>query len=590
MLVALLSTFAMGLAIAGVILGFQRPPASTLGVAILPAVMLPYALVLWWSFRRQAARAAAMAFGSALVAFLSLILYAGVLTLFLGFAMGNKDQIYLTLLLDAFVLVQLPLGAAALLSWRRVPAAERPKGCWLVGLGLPVLVAAGVAAAFIGTRAGLESRTETIYRNEQAARDAMAAASACLKKHAEKQGGYPLTLDALVADGCLDAGLAAGRLPAHRLCYSPGVPDDGGRIRLFGLCAEVVAEDYLKRAWRTYVADETGNMRQVEPREGMTRGPSCGEAWEDKFIERVRYCVVDHAARFPQKGYPATLDAVGVQPGTGCLAPSLLSDVRVERGGATASLGRQRVAYRALPADAQGRIAAFEIHGEQEVGGRWTVQVMTDERGEWHAAEGRPASRDDPSSGKLDTRLAAVETERKAAREEAMRRCVSGDVRLCRTLGDDNYDAGRDSEAFAAWRQGCALGDGVSCLLTRREEDFPLFSLALGLGRDCAGKEENACEWREKLGRDHLACQHGEAAGCSGLAVRLGRRGETYHANKLWEKGCAGGHRESCYLLKARDFEYKGALQLRDLCDAGRRDACGEFERRMAEFLAAGSR
>ncbi len=590
MLVALLSTLAMGLALAGVILGFQRPPASTLGVAILPAVMLPYALVLWWTVRRQTARAAALAFGSALVAFLSLVLYAGVFTLFLGFAMGNKDQIYFALLLDAFVLVQLPLAATALRSWRRVPVGERPRGSWLVGLGLPALVAAGVSAAFIGTQARQASRTETIYRNEQSAREAMQAVAACLKRHADSRGGYPDTLETLVAEGCLDPAVAEGRLAAHRLRYSPGAPDAAGRIRLYGLCAEVQAGDFLERAWRTYVTDERGEMLQFEPREGMPRGPTCGEAWEGRLIDRVRYCVVEHAGRFPLKGYPSTLDALGVQPGTGCLAPSLLSDVRVERGGAVASLGRQRVAYRAGPADAQGRIAAFEIHGEHELGGRWKVQVMTDERGEWHAAEGRPASREDPASDKLETRLAAIEAERKEVREEEMRRCEAGNARRCRALGEASYDAKRDSEAFSAWQQGCAHGDGVSCLLTRREEDFTLFSLALGLGRDCTGKEENACEWREKLGRDHLACQRGEAAGCSGLAVRLGRRGETYHANKLWEKGCAGGHRESCYLLKARDFEYKGALQLKDLCDAGRRDACGEFERRMAEFLSADSR
>lgn len=587
MMIVFLSLLSLALALAGVILGFRKPPVSMLGAAILPAVMLPYALVLWWSFRRQAARAGALACGTALVAFLSLALFAGVFTLFLGFTMGNQDQIYFVLFLDAFVLVQLPLGFAGWRAWRRAPVAERPGGCWKLGLGLPLLIAAGITAAFVGTKASLENRTETIYRNEQAARDAMAAASDCLKKHAERQGGYPPSLGALVTDGCLDAGLATGRLPAHRLRYSPGVPDAGGHIRLYGLCAEIVAEDHMKRAWRTYVADETGNMRQYEPREGMTRGPTCGEAWEDRLIERVRYCVVDHAARFPEKGYPATLDAVGVHPGTACLAPSAYSDLHVERDGAAVGMKERRVAYRAGAADAQGRITGFEIHGEQLIGGRWTVQVMVDERGEWHSAEGRPATRADPASAQLEARLAAVEAERAAARDGEMRACEAGDARRCRALGGASYDAKRDSEAFAAWRQGCMHGDGVSCLLARREQDFRLFSLALDLGRDCAARAAGACERLEKFGRDHLACQRGEPAGCSGLAIRLGRRGETFDANKLWEKGCAAGHRESCYLLKARDFEYKGALELKDLCDDGRRDACGEFERRMAAFLAA---
>ncbi len=55
-----------------------------MGAAVLLAVELPYALVLWWSLRRQTARAAALAFGAALVAILSLALFAGVFTLFLA--------------------------------------------------------------------------------------------------------------------------------------------------------------------------------------------------------------------------------------------------------------------------------------------------------------------------------------------------------------------------------------------------------------------------------------------------------------------------------------------------------------------------
>ena len=145
MMIVSLSILAMALAFAGVIIGFRQPPASTFGAAILPAVWLPYALVLWWSYRRQAARAAALAGGTALVAFLSLALFAGVLTLLLGLAMGNQDQVNFVLLLDAFVLLQLPLAVAGWRAWRRVPAAERPGGCWTVGLGLPLLVAAGVA-------------------------------------------------------------------------------------------------------------------------------------------------------------------------------------------------------------------------------------------------------------------------------------------------------------------------------------------------------------------------------------------------------------------------------------------------------------
>lgn len=258
--------------------------------------------------------------------------------------------------------------------------------------------------------------------------------------------------------------MAAGRLPAHRLRYAPGVPGADDRILLYGLCAEIVPEDFKERAWRSDVAYETGPIRRYEPRESMTRGQTCGQAWEGQLVERVKYCVVDHAGRFPQKGHPASLDAVGAHPGTACLTSADSGDVRVE-----------------------------------------------------------------------------------------LRRCEAGDARRCRSLGSASYDAKRDGEAFAAWRQGCAHGDRMSCVLARREEDFPLLVLALGLGRDCAERQEEACARLEGLGRGHLSCQ----------------RGERQHANRLWERGCAAGHRESCYWLKARDFEYKGALQLKDGCDDG---------------------
>lgn len=583
MMMIALTLVAMTLAAAGVISGFSRQPFSEAGAAVLSVVVLPYALVLWWSLRGQIARASAMAFGAALIAFIGLILFAGLFTLFLGFAMGNQDQINFALLLDAFVLVQVPLGIVAWRAYRGVPAAERPRGCWIVGFGLPLLVAGGIVAAYNGVKFGMEDRLQTIYRNEQAAREAMDAAAACLKRHAERDGGYPADFGALgsAGDRCLDDRLIAGDLPSHRLRYSPGMPDANGRSVLYGLCAEVTG--FKATAWRTYVTDETGQMQQFEPR---TRGPTCGEAWGgDKLVEHVKYCAVAYAARFPQRGYPATLDLIGVHPGTGCLAPSDLAKLHFEGDGLVAS-GEQQARYQAGGADAQGRISTFEIQGEQLLAGRWRVKVMIDEVGRWHAAEGRDPTRNDPPPAEFEKTLQAREVEREAARAAGKLRCEAGDARLCRDLGGTSYDAQHDTEAFALWQTGCDKGDGVSCLLTMNQSDFRLFYLANTLRNDCLREEAGVCGQLEKLGRDHLACQRGDQAGCSWLAIRLGQRGETFHANKIWEKACATGHRESCYLLKARDFEYKGAMQLKDLCDEGRRDACSEFEQRMVEFLA----
>lgn len=590
-MIVILALLSIALAGAGVAVGFSRQPASWIGPAIVVAVALPYALIVWWSFRRQLARASALAFGSAAVAFLSLILFAGLLTLFLGFAMGNKDQIYFALLLDAFVLTQLPLGVVAWRAWRRLPASDRPKGCWTIGIGLPMAIAAGILAIYNGVKFGTQSRVETIQRNEQAAREAMDAGVACLKRYAERNAGYPADFRVLgsTGDRCLDDKWIAGELPSHRMHYSPGLPNAEGHILIYGLCAEAL--DFGKAAWRTYVADETARMVQYEPREGMTHGASCGEAWGgiasgDTLAPRVKYCAVDYAARFPDKGYPPTLDALGNAPGTACLAPSPLANLQIE-GGIVVSSHTEQVRYRAGAADGHGRITSFEIHGEQLLAGRWRVKAMLDEAGRWHAAEGRDPTRDDPAPEAFEETLKVREVQQEAARAIDKQRCEAGAAKVCRELGGDRYGARHDGEAQALWQIGCDKGDGVSCLLALKPSDFRLFSLAYTLRDDCLRADAGACERLEKLGRDHLACRRGDQAGCSWLAIRLGQRGETFTANKIWEQGCHVGHRESCYLLKARDFEYKRALQLKDSCASGRSDACREFEQRMMAFLGA---
>jgi hypothetical protein len=587
--IGLLALLSIALAVARVASGLSQPPLAGLGAAALAGVALPYGLVLWWSLRGQSARASALAFGSALVAILSLALFAGLFTLFLGFAMGNRDQIRFAWLLDAFVLVQVPLAVLAWRGYRRVPAQERPKGCWTLGLGLPLAIALALVALFNRVRFSLEDRRETIQRNEQAARDAMAAAAACLRRRFERTGSFPPDLVSLgpAGDGCLEDRRAAGDLPSHRLHYSAGVPDAQGHRVLYSLCAEVTG--FRRTGWRTYVTDETGPMRQYEPRPDMTRGPTCGEAWDGAWGEglalRVKHCAVEYAARFPDRGYPPTLDALRPAPGTGCLAPSVLADLRLT-GGQTVVWGERQVRYRAGAADAPGPIAAFEVQAEVLWDGRWTLRLMVEETGRRHAAEGRDATRVDPAPEDLGRDLQARDLERAAAWAAERRRCEAGEAALCRDLGGAGFDAGRDGEAQALWQRGCDQGDGVSCLLTLRQTDYPLFSLANTLRHDCLSQVAGACAKMERAGRDHLACRRGDWGACSWLAARLGQRGQTFDANRIWERGCGAGHRESCFLLGARDFDCKEALELKDLCDQGRGASCEEFDRRMAAFLA----
>lgn len=581
-LVPVLSLMAMLVAVLGVATGFRRPPVTELGLLILVPVLAPYAAILWLSARGQTARACSLAAGTAVFAFLFLALFAGVSTLFLGFAMGNWDQIAFVLLLDAFVLVQIPLGIAAWRARRGLPPEQRAPVGWGFGLGFPLAAAIGAAALFVGFKQHDENRVNRVLQNESAAREALERIAACLQ--ARRDQGFPTSLDGLVRDGCIDAATAAGALPGHRLAYLPGLPDAGGRIRVYGLCAELVP--VRTTGWRTYVADEAGAGPYLHPREGQVEPVSCAQAWQEDLLRRVKQCALDHAVGHPDRGYPASLDDLRAGQGTGCLVPAAGERLSVADA-ARVILGDRSADYRPGDRDASGRVAAFEIRGEALLGER-RVNVMLDETGAVHAAEGRPATRGDAAPPELERRFQARKAEREQARARDLARCEAGEARLCRELGDSGLRDDRMGEADRAWTLGCEKGDGVSCLLAERNRRHEIFLSARILAMDCADGKPEPCRWLERMGQAHLACEKGDPAACPRVALRLGRRGEHDRANEIWGKACAAGNRESCYLLRVRDFEYKAAMELKDLCDDGKREACAEFTQQQEAFLAEG--
>jgi hypothetical protein len=200
-LVVAFSLIAIAIAVAGAgaFLGFVRPTTLPLRIPVLVVFGLPYAAILALFFsRRLRGYAFTLAAGSAAVAILTLGLYATVVFLFIGFAMGNKDQLALALALPAYVLAQVPLGLAALAAWWKLPAVERPTRAWTIGVALPVVY----AALGFGSYHWYEYQNKVMLRqaaaNDSAAAVAIKRAVECLASHREAHGGsFPGSFDAL---------------------------------------------------------------------------------------------------------------------------------------------------------------------------------------------------------------------------------------------------------------------------------------------------------------------------------------------------------------------------------------------------------
>jgi hypothetical protein len=577
-LVMALSFAAMLVAFAGLAIGIPKGLASEALLPVMLAAAVPYALILVFAFTGARHRAYALAIGAASVAFICLILFAAVFTIFLGFAMGNKDQIAFVLLLDVFVVIQLPLGVAAWKARRALASQVRSRGDWGIGWALPLVVAASVAAWITGVQDHSAKRINSIYRNEDAARQALERVSACLKLRAANDAGFPASLDAVGPGGtkCLDAGTAAGKLGGHRLSYWAGAPDASGKVRLYSLCAE--ATDYRQSAWRTYVSDESSAALFLEPHEAMRDPYTCSQAWMRDPVRRVKHCLVAYASR--HGGYPRALDEVGSGT-TGCLAPSPLESTRISPAGFHAS--DTVVGYRPGTPDAQGRITAFELHGPGFVPPH-RFNVMIDETGATYAAKGRDAARGDPAPAAFAIQLEGQQATAMQERERLWKACDGGAAEVCTRLGLSVIDGESWGSADQYWRRGCEHGSAMSCVLATRQSDFDVFILARDGQRDCDAGKPEGCERIKKLARDYRACNGAEPDGCHGLARRIARAGNTHKANTYWDKGCKAGHAESCYFLSVRDFVYVNAMKLADACDAGGSAQCTELKRQVAEM------
>jgi TPR repeat protein len=162
--------------------------------------------------------------------------------------------------------------------------------------------------------------------------------------------------------------------------------------------------------------------------------------------------------------------------------------------------------------------------------------------------------------------------------------CEAGDVAACNAAGE-GYIL-RDRAKAERYRQkACDLGSGEGCLYLSGYVSEGDHSPA------AAARSEALYQRGVEL---HVkACGKGEAEGCFGAAVALGRDdgGRATHfygeASRLWARGCESHDERACYRLgfayaheKGVPFDAERAIQLlADACRASVLEACTELGR-----------
>jgi hypothetical protein len=261
--------------------------------------------------------------------------------------------------------------------------------------------------------------------------------------------------------GCLDATLARGTAGGHSIAYTPGLRDAAGRIVLFDVCAQPAAPG--RSGTRTVVADEGGQVRVGIPASEDARDAvSCRDAFDDA-LARAKHCLVHAALRSMPPSYPRDETEYAAR----CGAP----DAPPWR-------------YHAGLPDAAGATRSFALSGERD-----GASFLLDETGALHVAEGRGATRFDPTPAQRDeaacledgdvqrclARAAALENgalgpdaPQRAAQLYA-RACAQGDAPSCRTAGalllEPPDAAVPDPQAMALLERACTLEDRDGCAL-----------------------------------------------------------------------------------------------------------------------------
>lgn len=383
-----------------------------------------------------------------------------------------------------------------------------------------------VASVKAIARAGDRQYTRTVNddaRNEvelaaEAARQGVERVIGCATRHAllHPALGIPASLDAMgpAGTGCLDAGLAAGKLDRYRLSFWPGVPDAAGRTHLLLACAR--PERDTLDGNETHAGDERGLATRHR---GGFASPTCTQAatWEYDPLRHLKACLVVHADRERGTGYAANLLSFGPS-GNGCL---VLRADGARKLHDTLFESHDGLLY--YEPDASVPRTRFQLRHKQR-SSRHEVEYLTTETGSRHGAlaEGRGVTRDDPEPEVFLERLHASDRsdlDRQAAWRPA---CEAGRYADCIELAHRRLLWGDFAEAWALWRKACEGGIAEGCLFdrTRLEAYRKVWSAR------CRERDEEAC----RVERSHNPT-------------------EVYYHALVLRRACEAGKRESCDAL-----------------------------------------
>jgi hypothetical protein len=585
LIVAALNVSSAAVAVAGIVAALARGDALRLRTPFLGYFLVPHAailaLLLWR--RRAAGLAMATAFGG--VGALALAFPAAVLLIFSGFDMGEGGTRWPAV----YVVLLIAMSVAGIVGYRMLDPALR-RGAHLSMAFAAALVYAAVAVpGYPALQSRVAAQKRTAAANQEAAWRTVSALAACLSRAAASAAnGFP---ESLAPSGQVDAGCTANLPPAsggrlgYRYQYWAALPAPDGRVHSFLLCATPVSAGIT--GFTTIAADE----RQILPpsareyREFGRPPPSCSGMWAGQPEELVRHCAMQYARRADRGSYPAAVAVLGPK-GDGCLVGEWGSPQSA--GGPEPNalyFGDQVVVYAPGKPGPDGRITAFEISTRVKARDDW-VDVMVDESGGRHMAVGRKAKRSDPTYESLVDVRAAQDLRESRNESELDAACQQGHAPSCEQLGWLSHLKQRTDDAARAWKRGCALAPGESCVLKPSDIDSDVQTIAIRYKYRCAEQGDgDACERLARYAAQVIACERGEGAACGAAAWTLEDADLIGASGQLWGRGCRLGDRESCYLGQAWPYDERGiTMRLKRLCLAGDAAACNELAAGMREF------
>jgi hypothetical protein len=573
----------------------KAPRENPLLLPLFVGVSAPWVVaLLLLPWRRLRLLGLVFAASLSIVTLLPLVPWMAFWTLVSGHMLGNKDQWASYFAAMATTLVLMVLAGLASLAAYRLRARHKSIWPWLVGpAGAISYVLVFVVFANASGDREVRRKSEDAHREDRARRRLEAIAK-CAKTFATQHPdrGLPTSLKEMAATGCLAAVVASGEDEGFRYFYFPGVPVASGHVRTYTACATPVRSGHT--GWRTTVVDETGVIPTPLYAAPESPGVTCRDAWsEDE--QAIKYCALRYATAHPDRGYPATLREIGPE-GDGCLKQAYYRSTYREH---SATTDNYRFTYLAGARDRSGRIASYEIHRH----GTWVdsrMHAAVNEAGERRFIfAARLTTPRDPLESTLKAQSARYRdsstVERQCDADDAEscfevaqrlrdsrnpsseprvrmhalyeRACAGGFGDACRALARFSL-TGTPPEMTAmrdAYRRGCLLADGESCLELARllsepvggpvmltDETRPL------LERACVNRAGTAClrlaqdaESRLAPGEDvegylTSGCDAGDPASCITLGERL-LPAEPDRATRLLITGCAGSNdRDRC--------------------------------------------